>query len=98
VLAIKDDRELFDYFDQVMAHSEEWTVKYNEPDKKVRYHLEPGNNFVSALCECIVDAPLVHVMSIYAEVDLFTEWFPSINSAEKIREITPHRALYLTKQ
>lgn len=81
-----------------MDHSEEWTVKYDEPDKKVRYKYEGGTGFVSALCECIIDAPLVHVMSLYSEVDLFLEWFPSISEATKIREITDHRALFITKQ
>jgi len=63
---------MFDYFFKALAESEQsWTIYYNEPTRKVRYKYEDGLNLVSSLSEAIVEAPLAHVVALFAEIDLF---------------------------
>ena len=94
VVTLVEDKELFDYYFTVMDSIDGWTEYYNEPTKKVRYKYEEGMSLVSCLCEAIIDAPIMNVLSLFIEMDLFHQWFPNIASFEPIKEITPIRGLY----
>jgi hypothetical protein len=74
---VRKDRELFDYYYRETSEgSTGWIQYYNEPDKKVKYKYEEGCSLVSCMSECIVDAPIDHVLCLFAEVDVFKDWFP----------------------
>jgi hypothetical protein len=47
----------------------------------VRYKYEEGCSLVSVQAECIVDAPLTHVICLFAEIDIFKDWFPNVTGA-----------------
>ena len=90
---------MFDYFfKQVGDSSRGWIDCYNDPDRKVRYKFEDGLTLVSCLCECTVQAPILNILALFCEVDLFKDWFPNIKSVDVVKELTPYRGLYSCKQ
>lgn len=98
VKAVKEDQEMFDYFFKTRENEEEWTKYYDEPTRKVKYKYEDGLTYVSCLCEAIIDSPLMNLVALFCEVDLFKDWFPNVTSCEEIKTITPTRGLYKCKQ
>ena len=80
-----------------MENLDQWTDYYDEPTRKVKYRYEEGLTFVSCLCEAIVDAPALDIISMFMEIDMFKDWFPNVTSAEIIKEVTPFRGLYACK-
>jgi hypothetical protein len=67
-------------------------------DKKIKYKYEDGCDLASVLTECIVDAPLVNVLCLFAEIDVFKDWMPDMTEAFKLKSITDFRGLYMCKQ
>jgi hypothetical protein len=55
-----------------------WVVSYNKNGKLVKYKYEEGCPMVTCQCTCEVDAPIENVLCLFAEIDLFTEWFPQL--------------------
>lgn len=77
--AILDDRELLRYFyHETAKDTEGWTICYNKNQKLVKYKYEEGCSTVSCMNECIVNAPIMHVMCLFTEIDMFKEWFPQL--------------------
>ena len=97
VLATKDDVEMFGYFFDTLAKTNEWISYYDEPTRKLRYKYEEGSPMVSCLLEATVDAPIMHVLSLFCEIDLFKNWFPNVTSCDVIKELSPSRGLYSCK-
>jgi hypothetical protein len=88
------DLDMFNFYFETMARQSEWTDYYDEPTRKVRYKYEDGMSLVSCVCEAIVEAPMVNVLSLFAEVDLFATWFPNVTSCDIIKQVTPIRGLF----
>ena len=61
---------------------------------KIKYKQEEGQNLISCLSEGLIEAPLVYVLALYAEIDLFKAWFPDIEECQTIKELTFNRGLY----
>ena len=80
-LTIKEDRKLFDWFYKEGINSEGWKTSFDEPDRRVRYKLEDGLSQITAYCECVVDAPLIDVIAMYSEIEIFKDWFPQVTGA-----------------
>ena len=97
VVAIRGDRELFDYFYKQVDSAASWTSFYDEPTRKVKYMYEDGCSLVSCLSEAIVDAPLVDVLSLFGEVAMFKDWFPNVTECAIVKEVTNYRGLYVCK-
>lgn len=38
--------------------------------------MEDGSDTISTLCSCVVNAPILHVMCLFSEIEMFVEWFP----------------------
>lgn len=68
-----------------MLFSEGWTVGFNEPTRIVKYKMEPGFTHVTGFNECIVDAPLSHVIAMFSEIEIFKGWMPSVTGAKCIK-------------
>jgi hypothetical protein len=77
-----------------MDNEEGWTNYYNEETRKVKYKYEEGLNLVTCLSEAIIDAPMLHVLSLFCEVDLFKDWFPNVTDCKIIHQITNYRGIY----
>ena len=97
VKAVKEDFELFHYYFNTISNEEEWTMYYDEPTRKVKYKYEDGMTYVSCLCEAIIDAPIMNLVALFCEIDLFKDWFPNVSACEEIKAITPTRGLYKCK-
>jgi hypothetical protein len=98
VKGLLSDKEMFEYYFKTMENLSEWTEYYNEPTRKVKYKYEEGMTLVSCLCEAIVEAPLLNVLALFSEVELFKDWFPNVTSCDLIKEVTPIRGLYNCRQ
>ena len=98
VRAVREDTELFHYFFETTTNEDTWTQYYDEPTRKVKYKYEDGLSLVSCLCEAIIDAPLMNLVALFCEIDLFKDWFPNVTSCEEIKTVTPTRGLYKCKQ
>jgi uncharacterized protein YndB with AHSA1/START domain len=53
---------------------------------------------MSALSEVIVNAPVVNVVSMFSEPDLFKQWMPNINDCVILKEVSNYRRLVHMKQ
>lgn len=97
VRCVKEDRELFNYFFEQIAPDTKWTNYYDEPTRKVKYKYEDGLNLVSCISEAIIEAPLVHVLSLFSEIDMFKDWFPNVTECGIIKQVTNYRGMYSCK-
>jgi hypothetical protein len=52
---------------------------------------------MSAMYECIVKAPVHHVIALFAETDLFAKWMPNIYQMSYLKEISNYRKLVTFK-
>ena len=82
---MNEDDEMFKFFFRETSAMEGWTLYVNEPDKKVYYKYEEGLKLMSALSEVIVEAPMVNVVSLFAEGDLFKDWMPNITHCHDLK-------------
>ena len=71
---------------------------YDYPDVKLKYKYEKGCSLVSVMSECIVEAPIVDTLSIFAEVDYMKEWMPNLTDVVVQKQVTEYRALYNFRQ
>ena len=53
---------------------------------------------MSCLSEAIVDAPLVNVISLFGEIDMFKDWFPKVTECGILKQVTNYRGLYYCQQ
>ena len=53
---------------------------------------------MSAMYECIVEAPVSHVIALFVENDIFTKWMPNMYSMEYVKEFSNYRKLVHLKQ
>eukprot|EP00347_Sterkiella_histriomuscorum_P011191 403373399 len=84
-------------FEQISPETP-WTSYYDEPTRKVKYKYEDGLKLVSCLSEAIIDAPLIHVLSLFGEMDMFKDWFPNVTDAKIIHKVTEYRGMHICKQ
>jgi hypothetical protein len=45
-----------------------------------------------------VEAPVLDVLSLFCEIDLFKDWFPNVTECQILKEVTTFRGLYNCKQ
>ncbi len=76
--AIVQEKELFDQFYQIIETVDKWKVSLDEPTMKIRYMKEPELTSVTFYAEVICDAPMVNVLALFSESDLFHTWFPKV--------------------
>lgn len=85
---------MFHYFYEQIDEKNNWTLYFDEPTRKVKYKYEDGLKLVSCLSEAIIEAPLVDVLSLFAEIDLFKDWFPNVTACSIINQVSNYRGLY----
>lgn len=89
---------MFDYFYKQTAPDCEWTPYVESPDTNVKYKQEEGCTLISILSECIVEAPLINVLCLFAEIDVFQDWMPDMTEAVNLKPVTDFRGLYRCRQ
>ena len=50
------------------------------------------------MAEAVVDAPLLDVLSLFGEIDLFKDWFPNVTSTTVINQVSNYKGLYRCQQ
>lgn len=95
VVALREDRELFNYFFKELSNPDvAWTTYFNEPKRKVAYKYEDGMKLVSCMAECEINSPLINVLALFGEIDLFKDWFPNVTACDIINKVSNYKGLY----
>jgi|LauGreDrversion4_2_1035121.scaffolds.fasta_scaffold196614_2 hypothetical protein len=68
-----------------------WTVYYDLPDYKIYYKFEPGSYLCSLYLEKVIEAPMINLMSILAEAQLYNQWVPMTRKSEVIASVSHFR-------
>ncbi len=89
---------MFDYFFKILKDDSDWISYYDEPIRKIKYKYEDGLNLVTCLSETIIEAPLLHVLALFGEVDLFKDWFPNVTECKIVHKVTNYRGMYACQQ
>jgi len=50
------------------------------------------------MTEATINASLIHVLCLFAEIDVFKDWFPEVTDATVLRQLTNYKAMYTCKQ
>lgn len=53
-----------------------WTRFYDEPEYKIYYRYVQGEPLCSLYLERVIEAPLLNLMALLAEAQLYTNWVP----------------------
>ncbi len=59
---------------------DEWKLCKEKNDVKIWYRYEPGNPIMWAACECEIEGDILHVCSLFSEVDLYPLWVPKVKT------------------
>lgn len=76
-----------------MANIGSWTKFVDKTDQKIYYKKEEGLSPVTCYIEGMINAPMLDVLTIVGEVDMFKEWMPITPVSDILRELTPFRKL-----
>lgn len=49
--------------------------------------------YISSMAECHIESPLLNVVSMFTESDLFSEWMPGVTECKVQHVVTPHRMM-----
>lgn len=70
----------------------------DEPTMKIKYMKEAELTSVTFYAEVICDAPMVNLLALFSESDLFNTWFPQVTGCQNFHSVTTHRGLYVVQQ
>jgi hypothetical protein len=73
----------------------DWTRHTDTPQQKIYYRQEKGQKTLTLYLEGLIKAPIINVVSIFAEVQLLKEWVPLTKVSDLIGEVSHLRkAIY----
>ena len=94
-LLAKDVVILNSFRDEIQAISEgrdeSWIRHKDTPEVKIFYKLEDGLKNCTLYMEKIVRAPLINLLAVFAEAQLFNQWVPLNRRSEILRKVTNFR-------
>ena len=76
-------REDFKIIEEMLAKEmsgnlDGWHRYKDKPETKIYYKIEDGHPIVTTYAEQIVEAPLINIAALIAEVSLLKEWVPMV--------------------
>lgn len=66
----------------------DWTKHTDKDDFKVYYRHDKGDKNLTLYLEGLINAPLINLFSILAEVQLFKDWIPLNKQSDIIGEVS----------
>lgn len=69
----------------------EWTRYYDLPEYKIYYRYTPGQPLCGIYLERVIEAPLVNLMAVLAEAQLYKNWVPMTKKSELISKVSHFR-------
>ena len=94
-LLAKDVVILNSFRDEIQAISEgrddSWIRHKDTPEVKIFYKLEEGLKNCTLYMEKIVRAPLINLLAVFAEAQLFNQWVPLNRRSEILSKVTNFR-------
>ena len=93
VKRVEKDFKILNEFTKEMANIDKWTKFVDKADQKIYYKKEEGLSPVTCYIEGVINAPLINVITIMGEVELFKNWMPITPVSEVLKEVTPFRKL-----
>lgn len=82
-----------DHFLEELKDMKGWNKHTDKEDYKIYYRQEEGLKIISLFIEGIINAPLINIMALLAEVDLFNEWVPLCKESKLVGEFSHLRKL-----
>ena len=61
-----------------------WTVYKDQEELKIKYKLEQGFANCTLYMEKVIQAPMLNLMAVLAEAQLYKEWIPMTKKSEVI--------------
>ena len=74
-----------------------WTQFQSNDEARIYYKMEDGLSCVTTYLETEVDAPLLNILSVIAEVDMFKEWAPITPVSDVLKSLTDFKKLVYLK-
>jgi hypothetical protein len=75
-----------------------WTIYHNEHDKRTFYKQEPGCLYGSVITDCVVEAPMDHVVACYDNIEVCEEMMPDFHDLKWCTKITDVKGVLKGKQ
>eukprot|EP00047_Mylnosiga_fluctuans_P007771 m.255438 g.255438 ORF g.255438 m.255438 type:complete len:342 (-) comp19481_c0_seq1:79-1104(-) len=60
-----------------VASDDGWILQRDADGIRTLYRLEPGNSHIILRAECDIDSPVLDILALFYEVDLYTRWMPT---------------------
>ncbi len=68
-----------------------WLVYWDLPEYKIYYKFEAGSYLCSLYLEKVIDAPMINLMAVLAEAQLYKDWVPMTRKSEIIGSVSHFR-------
>lgn len=89
---LKQDYEILTNFqEEVKSKRKDWVIFIDKPDYKIWYRYEPGQPICSLYLERVFHAPIINLMAVLAEAQLYKEWVPMTSSSEVLSKVSNFR-------
>ena len=69
----------------------DWIMFIDLPEYKIYYRYEPGQPICSLYLERVINAPVINLMALLAEAQLYKEWVPMTSKSEVISKVSHFR-------
>ena len=63
---------------------DKWNVYKDLPLEKIYYRFEGASSLCSLYLEKVITAPIINVMAVLAEAQLYKEWVPTTKRSEVV--------------
>ena len=70
-----------------------WTKFIDKPEQKIYFRKEENLSPLTCYIEGIIDAPMLDIVTIMAEVESYKDWLPITPVSIVLKEVTPFRKL-----
>ncbi|CDW71742.1 UNKNOWN [Stylonychia lemnae] len=95
VKRMRNTRRVFELRYPLLWDQEGWDQHVNEPDKKIFYKKEKGNNIITQYIEAVLYSPLMNSLILSNEVDLHSSWIPNVGQSKLPKIASPlHTVLH----
>ena len=70
-----------------------WIKHSEKANGKVYYRQEPGLKGLTVYLEGVVNAPIMNLLAVISEIELFKEWLPVIKQSQMLHSVSHFRKL-----
>lgn len=87
------DFKILNEFTREMNNVGSWTKFVDKPEQKIYYRKEENLSPITCYIEGVIDAPMMNIIAIMAEVEQYKNWLPITPISTVLKEVSPFRKL-----